>query len=92
VLRGLVAPQWDYKPAVDDVSFDVGQGELLALLGPNGAGKSTIIKMLTGIIAARRTPCSSDYRAVPAAAPGNQRARYQKPRRLTATTVAAPHQ
>jgi ABC-2 type transport system ATP-binding protein len=51
VLRSLVAPQWEYKRAVNDVSFEVEAGELLALLGPNGAGKSTIIKMLTGIIA-----------------------------------------
>jgi viologen exporter family transport system ATP-binding protein len=50
LLRSLVASQWEYKSAVDDVSFDVEQGELLALLGLNGAGKSTIIKMLTGII------------------------------------------
>ncbi|HEY3867211.1 MAG TPA: ATP-binding cassette domain-containing protein [Actinocrinis sp.] len=50
VLRGLVAPQWDEKTAVDGVSFSVRRGELLALLGPNGAGKSTTIKMLTGIL------------------------------------------
>ncbi len=35
-------------PAVDDVSFSVGAGEILGFLGPNGAGKSTTIKMLTG--------------------------------------------
>jgi ABC-type multidrug transport system ATPase subunit len=35
-------------PAVDDVSFSVGPGEILGFLGPNGAGKSTTIKMLTG--------------------------------------------
>jgi len=34
--------------AVDDVSFDLGPGEVLGVLGPNGAGKSTTIKMLTG--------------------------------------------
>jgi viologen exporter family transport system ATP-binding protein len=50
MMRSLVAPQWECTPAVDDVSFDVGDGELLALLGLNGAGKSTIIKMLAGII------------------------------------------
>src|SRR5262245_1781356 len=37
--------------AVDDVSFDVREGELFALLGPNGAGKSTTIKMLTTLLA-----------------------------------------
>ena len=35
--------------AVDQVSFDLPQGEILALLGQNGAGKSTIIKMLAGV-------------------------------------------
>ncbi len=33
--------------ALNDVSFDVAQGEIVALLGPNGAGKSTTMKILT---------------------------------------------
>ena len=37
--------------AARDVSFSVGEGELVAFLGPNGAGKSTTMKMLTGYIA-----------------------------------------
>jgi ABC-2 type transport system ATP-binding protein len=49
-LSSLVAPQRASKTAVNDVSFSVGAGELVALLGPNGAGKSTTIKMLTGIL------------------------------------------
>ena len=34
--------------AVDNISFSVGQGEILGFLGPNGAGKTTTVKMLTG--------------------------------------------
>jgi ABC-2 type transport system ATP-binding protein len=36
--------------AVDDISFEVTQGEVFGLLGPNGAGKSTTIKMLTTLL------------------------------------------
>jgi ABC-2 type transport system ATP-binding protein len=36
--------------AVDDISFDVCEGELFGLLGPNGAGKTTIVKMLTTLL------------------------------------------
>lgn len=36
--------------AVEDVSFTVEKGEIVAFIGPNGSGKSTTIKMLTGII------------------------------------------
>ncbi len=35
--------------AVDNISFEVGKGEIFGLLGPNGAGKTTTIRMLTGI-------------------------------------------
>lgn len=40
--------------AVEDVSFEVNPGELLALIGPNGAGKSTCFNMLNGQINADR--------------------------------------
>lgn len=36
--------------AVDDISFEIKEGEIVGLLGPNGAGKSTTINMLTGFI------------------------------------------
>ncbi len=36
--------------AVDDISFEVGAGEIVGFLGPNGAGKSTTMNMLTGYL------------------------------------------
>ena len=36
--------------AADDISFDVGRGEIFGLIGPNGAGKSTTFKMLCGLL------------------------------------------
>ena len=38
--------------AVNDVSFQVGRGEIVGLLGPNGAGKSTILRILSGFMPA----------------------------------------
>jgi ABC-2 type transport system ATP-binding protein len=40
------------RPAVDDVSFAVEQGEIFAILGPNGAGKTTTVESISGL----RTP------------------------------------
>ena len=39
------------RVAVEDLSLEVGRGEILALLGPNGAGKTTTLRMLAGLIA-----------------------------------------
>jgi ABC-2 type transport system ATP-binding protein len=36
--------------AVNDVSFEVGKGEIFGFLGPNGSGKTTIIKALCGLL------------------------------------------
>src|SRR5436305_2973450 len=43
--------------AVDNISFDVGKGEIFAFLGPNGAGKTTTIKILTTLL----TPTSGRF-------------------------------
>ena len=48
-VRNLVKEFGSFT-AVNDVSFDVAQGEIFAFLGPNGAGKTTTIKMLTTLL------------------------------------------
>jgi ABC-2 type transport system ATP-binding protein len=45
---------FDGHVAVEDVTFTVAEGQLLALLGPNGAGKTTTVRMLMGLIAPTR--------------------------------------
>ena len=37
---------------VNNISFEINQGEIVGFLGPNGAGKSTTMKMITGFIEA----------------------------------------
>lgn len=44
--------RYGVKIAVENVSFSVGEGEVLGLLGPNGAGKSTIMNIMTGYLSA----------------------------------------
>ncbi|HEV2464572.1 MAG TPA: ATP-binding cassette domain-containing protein [Acidobacteriaceae bacterium] len=48
-VTGLVKKFGDFT-AVNNISFDVEQGEIFAFLGPNGAGKTTTIKMLTTLL------------------------------------------
>ena len=37
-------------PAIDNVSFSVGRGEIVGYVGPNGSGKSTTVKIVTGLL------------------------------------------
>jgi branched-chain amino acid transport system ATP-binding protein len=41
---------YDSIRAVDDISFDVGRGEIVALIGANGAGKSSILRAISGLV------------------------------------------
>jgi ABC-2 type transport system ATP-binding protein len=45
-----VLKEYDGRPVVNRVSFEVRPGEIFALLGPNGAGKTTLIRMITDIL------------------------------------------
>ncbi len=49
-IKAIFKPKYKTKKAVNNISFEVEKGEVLAFIGPNGAGKSTTIKMLTGIL------------------------------------------
>ena len=48
------------NPAVNDISFTVGEGEVVGFLGPNGAGKSTTRNILTGYLSSTSGKCEID--------------------------------
>src|SRR5882672_7640434 len=49
-VRSLFKRKYKEVIAVDDVSFQIGPGEVVGFLGPNGAGKTTTLKMLAGLL------------------------------------------
>ena len=49
-MKYLFRNEYKKKHAVNNISFNIEEGESVAFIGPNGAGKSTTIKMLTGIL------------------------------------------
>lgn len=49
-LKDLFFRKYDIKKAVNEVSFEIGDNELVGFIGPNGAGKTTTLKMLSGIL------------------------------------------
>ena len=85
-----LSKKYGTRPAIEDLSFTVGDGQIFGLLGPNGAGKSTIMNILTGYLAptsgevkvglqpAGRSPAGQGLCGLPARAaaalPGDDRA------------------
>jgi viologen exporter family transport system ATP-binding protein len=59
-IKGLFHRDYETIPAVKDISFAIGEGELVGFLGPNGAGKTTTLKMLAGLL----YPTSGDARVL----------------------------
>ena len=49
-IKDLFSRRYHTVKAVDDISMEIKQGEIVGYLGPNGAGKSTTIKMMTGVL------------------------------------------
>jgi len=49
-FKSLFSRKYKEIKAVNDVSFEINEGEMVAFLGPNGAGKTTTLKMLSGIL------------------------------------------
>lgn len=49
-IKDLFSRNYKVVRAVDNISMNISQGEIVGYLGPNGAGKSTTIKMMTGIL------------------------------------------
>ena len=49
-IKSFFSTEHITKKAVDDISFEINDGEIVGYIGANGAGKSTTIKMMTGIL------------------------------------------
>ena len=49
-IKSFFSTEYITKRAVDDISFEINDGEIVGYIGANGAGKSTTIKMMTGIL------------------------------------------
>jgi len=49
-VKSLFIRKTESVPAINDISFDINEGELVGFIGPNGAGKTTTLKCLSGLL------------------------------------------
>jgi ABC-2 type transport system ATP-binding protein len=57
-LRAMFRREYDDIHALDDVTFHIGEGEIVGYIGPNGAGNSTTIKLMSGILVPDSGECT----------------------------------
>ncbi len=60
--KALFHKEYDTVQALKDVSFTIGDGEMVGYIGPNGAGKSSTIKIMSGILTPDSGSCSINGR------------------------------
>jgi ABC-2 type transport system ATP-binding protein len=56
-FKALLHRQYECIKALDDISFQIDEGEMVGYIGPNGAGKSSTIKVLSGILTPEEGSC-----------------------------------
>ena len=61
-VRALFHREVEYVHALNDITFTIGDGEMVGYIGPNGAGKSSTIKILSGILTPDSGTCLIDGR------------------------------
>ena len=49
-IKSLISRRYEEIKAIDDISFNIEEGELVGFIGPNGAGKTTTLKCLSGLL------------------------------------------
>lgn len=72
-LKTFFKKDYEIVKALDDISFEINEGEMVGYIGPNGAGKSTTIKIMSGIL----TPDSGQVN-ISGLIPWKQRTKYVK--------------